>query len=98
MVKVVKLYLSPTFRHRDDTDIEYKDVCIILRELQREVREIKNKTVTDCWEWKGFSADYKKQHDEYPQPIDFLKSKKGTFTVNTLMMVIGFVKEATVRL
>lgn len=77
MVKVVKLYLSPTFRHRDDTDIEYKDVCIILRELQREVREIKNKTVTDCWEWKGFSADYKKQHDEYPQPIDFLKSKKG---------------------
>ena len=77
MVKDVKLYLIPAFRYKDDTEIEYKDVCKILRDLQREIREIKNKAVTDCWEWKCFCADYKKQNGEYPQPIDFLKSAKG---------------------
>lgn len=77
MVKVVKIYLIPAFRHRDGTEIEYKDTCKILRDLQKEIRIIKNKTIQDCWEWKNFCADYKEKNGEYPQPIDFLKSAKG---------------------
>lgn len=87
MVKVAKIYLSPsyksdenggsTIKHGDGSDATYKEICGVLWDLQREIRTIKNRTVSDLWEWCGFSADYKEKHDDYPVAADVLSSKKG---------------------
>ncbi|MFS1516095.1 RNA-guided endonuclease TnpB family protein [Bacillus sp. SCS-151] len=44
----------------------------VLRSLQRETRETLNKTIQLCWEYQGFSADYKAIHNEYPKTKDIL--------------------------
>jgi transposase, IS605 OrfB family, central region len=42
----------------------------ILRELQYDTRRILNKTIQLCWEWEGFSSDYKKDTGIYPKVSD----------------------------
>ncbi|MFC7439569.1 RNA-guided endonuclease InsQ/TnpB family protein [Laceyella putida] len=44
----------------------------VLRELQRETRTALNKTIQLCWEWQGFSAEYKEQHGVAPKKKDVL--------------------------
>lgn len=59
---------------RDGKQIPYKDICKILWELQNETRTIKNKAVQLCWEWLGYSSDYKVQNGDYPKEKEHLLS------------------------
>ena len=61
MVKVTRIPLICMTEGKD-----YKEINKALWALQQEVRTIKNKAVQLCWEWQGFSSDYKKQNGEYP--------------------------------
>ncbi|KJE26337.1 hypothetical protein LG52_2467 [Geobacillus kaustophilus] len=45
---------------------------MVLREIQKETRIALNKTIQLCWEYQGFSADYKQIHGQYPKPKDIL--------------------------
>lgn len=67
MTKVVRIYLISK-----QADVDYKKVCSVLWDLQRQTREIKNKTIQLCWEWLGFSSDYNKDKGEYPKEKDVL--------------------------
>lgn len=40
----------------------------ILRDLQYDTRQIMNKAIQYCWEWQGFSSEYKEILGEYPKP------------------------------
>lgn len=71
MVKVVRIPLICAAK-----DIDHKDIYKALWDLQKEVRTIKNKAVQLCWEWQGFSSDYKKEHGEYP-PKELIGCKGG---------------------
>jgi IS605 OrfB family transposase len=44
----------------------------ILYAIQRQAREIKNKTIQLCWEYQGFSSEYKKINSEYPKAKQIL--------------------------
>lgn len=72
MNKVVKLALICEQKDKDGNDVDYKEINGLLWELQRQTREIKNKTIQYCWEWNGFSSDYNKLHNEYPKEKDIL--------------------------
>jgi len=50
---------------------QFKD---ILYKIQRQTRDVYNKTIQFCWEYNGFSADYKQQFGEYPKPKDVFTS------------------------
>lgn len=62
MQKVVRLPLICEQTDRNGNAIDYKDVYKMLWDLQRQTREIKNKTVQLCWEWQNFSSEYAKNH------------------------------------
>jgi putative transposase len=47
-------------------DATWKEFGDILYNLQRDTREIMNKTLQLCWEYQGYSADYKEKNDIYP--------------------------------
>jgi putative transposase len=51
---------------------EWDELGTVLREIQKETRAALNKTIQLCWEYQGFSADYKKKHGEYPKPKEVL--------------------------
>lgn len=53
-------------------DMDWKDFGNILWTLQRETRDVRNKAIQLCWEYQGFSADYKKENGEYPKSKDVL--------------------------
>ncbi len=72
MTKVVRIYLISEVVDKNGNNVDYKDVCDILWTLQRQTRDIKNKSVQLCWEWLGFSSDYKRQTDTYPKDKDVL--------------------------
>jgi len=60
MTKVVKLALLCEQTDKSGNDIDYKDIYKILWDLQRQTREIKNKSIQYCWEYNNFSSDYYK--------------------------------------
>ena len=60
MTKVIKLQLV------SKNDIDYKEIYKILWELQREARQIANRTMQLCWEYSGFESEYKSRFDNYP--------------------------------
>lgn len=72
MTKVVKLPLICEQSDKDGNPIDYKKIYEILFELQRQTREIKNKSIQYCWEFSNFSSDYYKQNHEYPKEKDIL--------------------------
>lgn len=72
MNKVVKLSLICEQTDKDGNKVEHGEVYKILWELQRQTREIKNKTIQYCWEYSNFSSDYYKIHHEYPKEKDLL--------------------------
>ena len=59
MTKVVKLPLICEQSDKDGNPIDYKKIYEILFELQRQTREIKNKSIQYCWEFSNFSSTTK---------------------------------------
>ena len=78
MTKVVKLPLICEQTDENGNSVDYKDVYRILWDLQKQTREIKNKTIQYCWEYSGFSSDYYKEYHKYPDNNEIL-SKKTLF-------------------
>lgn len=72
MNKVVKLRLIVDQTDKDGNKVEYNDICKILWELQKQTREIKNKTIQLCWEYYNFRSDYYEKFQEYPKEKDIL--------------------------
>ncbi|MCI8388160.1 MAG: IS200/IS605 family element transposase accessory protein TnpB [Clostridiales bacterium] len=58
MVKTVKLYLIPQQVDKDRAIIGRDKVDEILKDLQNQTREIKNKSIQFCWEYYNFESDY----------------------------------------
>ena len=56
-------------------DCDWKIFGNILKDIQYDTRQILNKSIQYCWEWQGFSSDYKKKFDEYPKINEFLLKK-----------------------
>jgi putative transposase len=54
-------------------DCDWKMFGDILRTLQRDTHEVMNKSIQICWEYYGFSSEYKNKHGEYPKTKDVLK-------------------------
>jgi hypothetical protein len=53
-------------------DCNWNELGDVLRNIQYETRQVLNKTIQLCWEWQGFSSEYKKVNDVYPKPNDIL--------------------------
>ena len=79
MDKVVKLALICEQSDKDNSPVDYKKINEILWELQKQTREIKNKTIQYCWEYNNFSSDYYKKFNEYPKEKDILSYTLGGF-------------------
>ena len=82
MVKVVRLSLITEQLDKDGNPVDYKEVNRILWDIQRQTREIKNKTVQYCWEYSNFSSEYYKEHQTYPDRADILNYKRMDGYVN----------------
>lgn len=54
-------------------DATWKEFGDILYALQKDTREVMNKSIQLCWEYSGFSAEYKKVNEVYPKAKDILK-------------------------
>lgn len=54
-------------------DIEWSEFAKVLRDLQYDTRRIMNKAIQLCWEWQGFSSDYKIKNDCYPKIFNHTK-------------------------
>lgn len=72
LTKVVKLYLISEQINKEEQKIDYQRINSILWDLQKQTRDIKNRTVQLCWEWMNFSSDYCKTQEEYPKERDIL--------------------------
>ena len=72
MNKVVRVYLICNHADKDGNIIPHNEIYRLLWDLQKQTREIKNKTVQLCWEWYNFSSDYYKKNGEYPKDKDIL--------------------------
>ena len=72
LTKVVKLYLISEQINKEGQKIDYQRINSILWDLQKQTRDIKNRTVQLCWEWMNFSSDYCKTQEEYPKERDIL--------------------------
>ena len=75
MTKVVRLALINKTIDTSGKEIDYKDVCKCLWELQKETRDLKNSVIRECWEWYNFSNDYYKLNGSYPKERDYLLKK-----------------------
>ena len=72
MTKVIKLALICEQCNKDGALIDYNEIYKILWELQRQTREIKNKSIPYCWEYNNFSSDYYRKNNAYPNEKDIL--------------------------
>lgn len=62
MVKVVKLQLF----YKGDELLSFKKMQETLWGVQRETREVANRTIQMCWDYNNFSQDWKKKYNAYP--------------------------------
>lgn len=53
-------------------DCEWDVLGKVLRDIQYDTRQIMNKTIQLCWEWQGFSSEYKLKFETYPKPREVL--------------------------
>lgn len=53
-------------------DSDWNTFGKVLRDIQYDTRQIMNKTIQLCWEWYGFSAEYKAVHEVYPNTREIL--------------------------
>ena len=75
MTKVVKLALISKVTNKKGEEVDFKEVCRCLWDLQNETRELKNNVIRECWEWYNFSNDYYKLNGSYPQEREYLLKK-----------------------
>ena len=74
MNKVCKIMLISQTVNKNGKEIEYKDVCRALWDLQYQTRSLKNRVVQEYWEWYNFSNGYSKTNDgNYPKPNEHLE-------------------------
>ena len=66
MTKIVKLQIIKPINQ------DWKLFGDILFNLRNDTRQIKNKAIQECWEYQGFSSEYKDKFEEYPKPKDVL--------------------------
>lgn len=66
MVKVMKYQIIKPI------DIDWQTLSNIFYTLQKETRDIRNKTSQLCWEYMGFTSDYKLKYGNYPKAKDIL--------------------------
>jgi len=66
MTKVVKLQIIKPINQ------DWKLFGDILFNIRNDTRQIKNKAIQECWEYQGFSSEYKDKFEEYPKPKDVL--------------------------
>lgn len=72
ITKVVRVPLICCQFDKDGNEVDYKKINEILWEIQRQTRQIKNRIIQLCWEWKGFSSDYVKREGVYPKDKEIL--------------------------
>ncbi len=53
-------------------DVEWKVFGNVLNQIQRDTRDVKNKAIQLCWEYQGFSSEYKLENGEYPKAKEIL--------------------------
>jgi IS605 OrfB family transposase len=73
MVKCLKLKIIKPM------DVEWSVFGDIMRQCQKETRNIMNKAIQLCWEWEGFKSEYKSKHDLYPAPKEILNKSLSGF-------------------
>lgn len=66
IAKVTKIELGWIFTSEGTRAFPYED----LFEIQRQVAQVKNKTVQLCWEWNNFGADFRAMSGTYPSTAD----------------------------
>lgn len=84
MQKVVRVPLKFNTSYKDGTIIPYKDMCNLLKNLQYETREIKNKAVQVAWEYSKIEQEYKEQNGSYPKEKDVLGTNLQTYVEHKL--------------
>ena len=67
MIKIMK------FEIIKPVNIDWKVLGDVLYILQRETRDMRNKASQLCWEYMGFSSDYKEKFNEYPKAKEVLE-------------------------
>lgn len=84
MTKIVRVPLICATVNNNGEEVDYKKVNEILWDLQRQTRDIRNKSLQYAWEWLGFSNDYKEQYEEYPKEKDILNYTLGGYVYDKL--------------
>ncbi|MCR5600585.1 MAG: transposase [Ruminococcus sp.] len=82
--KVVRLALYIDQYDKDGKQVDYKEINQLLWELQKQTREIKNKTIQYCWEYYNFRSDYYKKFNSYPKEKDILNYSLAGFIMDKL--------------
>lgn len=83
-VKVVRIPLNFNTSYKDGTLVPYKDMCNLLWSLQRETREIKNKSIQTAWEYKNYEQNYKEENGVYPDEKVALGTSLQAYTKHKL--------------
>ena len=52
-------------------EVDYKTVCQLLWQLQKDTREIKNKVIQICWDYQNYSKKYKEENGCYPSEKEY---------------------------
>lgn len=84
ITNVAKFYLLSEQTDENGNTIDFREINKILWNLQRQVREIKNKSIQLCWEWMGFSSEYNKLNGQYPKDKDILNYTLSGFVYDRL--------------
>lgn len=84
LTKVLKVYLISEQFDKTGDKVDFKEINKLLWSLQKQTREIKNKTIQLCWEWNNYSSDYFKTNREYPKDKDVLNYSLRGFINNNL--------------
>lgn len=53
-------------------DCEWSVLGKVFRDIQYDTRQIMNKTIQLCWEWQGFSSEYKLRYETFPKTREVL--------------------------
>lgn len=53
-------------------DVSWDEFGKVLRSIQKETRKVLNHTINLCWEYQGFSSEYKEVKGIYPVKREIL--------------------------
>lgn len=78
MNKVVRIQIAKPI------DCEWEDFKKMLKVLQKSTRYAMNKTIDACWEYDGFSSEYKKEYGKNPDTKEVLNYTLEGFINNKI--------------